>query len=116
MIRISVGAGRGKLTNNINQNKMNNLPSREREPELKEILNQLESLSAQFDSITVGMKNKICAIYSPSELTSSGNPMKPVADKEIPNDMIGQINKKILGLQEYHTRLTYLNEILGRII
>lgn len=95
---------------------MENLASREREPELKEVLNQLESLSAQFDSTTVSMKNRIDAIYLPSELASPDNPAQPGIDKEKPSDMIGQINKKITSLREYHARLAYLNERLGRII
>ena len=69
---------------------MNDVPQREIEPELKEVLISLENLSSRYDGLTLDLKNKIQSIHNPPQLEAAN---KAMDDKEPskPDDMVGCI-------------------------
>lgn len=94
---------------------MNDVPQREREPELKEVLILLENLSSRFDGLTLDLKNKIQSIHNPPQLEPAN---KPLDNKEPlkPDDMVGCMNEQINRLKNYGNRLEDLLMKLNRII
>lgn len=96
-------------------NAAGNAPSREREPELKEVLTSLELLSSRFDDLTLNLKGKIQSIYNPPELEPQS---KTTDNKEPanPNDMVGFMNEQINRLKICHDRLEGLLGKLNKII
>ena len=92
---------------------MNNVPQREREPELKECLMALENLSSRYDGLTLDLRNKVRAIYNAPELEAA-NKMDTEPSK--PDDMVGCINEQIKRLTAYSNRLEDLLGKLHRIV
>lgn len=92
---------------------MNDVPQREREPELKEVLISLENLSSRYDGLTLDLRNKVIAIYNAPELEAT-NKMDTEPSK--PDDMVGCMNEQINRLKAYGNRLEDLLMKLNRIV
>ena len=92
-----------------------NIPQREREPELKEVLNSLENLSNRFDELTIKLKTKIQSIHNPPQLEPIDEPTD--GEKTLkPQDMIGCINEQVSKLQNCGNRIESLLMLLHKII
>lgn len=86
-----------------------NSPQRERQPELKEVLISIENLSNKYDGLTVELKNKIEAIYTPPD--SMLKDPSGTATNNIPpvgQHLVGAINEQIVRLSHYAERLEML--------
>ncbi len=94
---------------------MNDVPQREREPELKEVLISLENLSNRFDGLTLDLKNKIRSIHNPPQLEPANKPMDGEKSSK-PDDMVGCMNEQINRLKNYGNRIEDLLMKLNKII
>lgn len=94
---------------------MNDVPQREREPELKEVLISLENLSNRFDGLTLDLKNKIQSIHNPPQLEPANKPMDEEKSSK-PDDMVGCMNEQINRLKNYGNRIEDLLMKLNKII
>lgn len=92
---------------------MNDLPQRERESELKEILLSVEDLCRRYDGLTVELRNKIQAIHNPSHIEKQSIPENKIAE---PTDFVGKITMQIETLKNYSNRLEYLLGKMHKII
>lgn len=94
---------------------MNDVPQREREPELKEVLISLENLSSRYDGLTLDLKNKIQSIHNPPQLEAANKAMDNKEPSK-PDDMVGCMNEQINRLKAYGNRLEDLLMKLNRIV
>ena len=94
---------------------MNDNPQRIREPELKEVLMSLESLSNRYDGLTFDLRNKIQSIHNPPQLEPM-NKSLDVNAKDKPSDCIGLMNEQIDRLKTYANRVEDLLGKLNQII
>ena len=95
---------------------MNNVPQREREPELKEIAMAYESNLNRMDALTVELRNKVRSIHNPPQLEpASKNPSEGEL-KGRPDDAISDLCGKNERLEMYNNRLEDVLQALCRII
>ena len=92
---------------------MSDGPVREREPELKESLIQLENLNNRFDQLTIDLKNKIQSIHNPPQIETK-SPMD-MEKKVEPADLVGRINNQIDSLKTHANRVEDLLVKISRI-
>jgi len=91
---------------------MNDKPSREREPELKEVHISLEHIANKNGDLINQIKNKINMIYRTSEPEEPNSKLGgPVSD-----EAISLINEQIRRLQSHSDELERILKNLDRII
>lgn len=95
---------------------MNNVPQREREPELKEIAIAYESNLNMMDALTAELRNKVRSIHNPPQLEPV---IKNTSEGELkcrPDDAISELCSKNERLEMYNNRLEDILQALSRII
>jgi hypothetical protein len=93
---------------------MNDNLQRVREPELKEVLISLETLSNRFDGLTIDLKNKIQLIHNPPQLEPVNKTMEGAKSLK-PDCMISSLNEQINRLKDYGNRIEDLLMKLNNI-